>query len=297
MLEQEFFSFIYERQRIWYRRFVKKDSFPWTKDSILQTYKFINMYRELDRCTQYLVKKLSGVQDRRMLLLNIIFYRFFNLPDLYEMLGIEPFEHLDAKLLKKLDLRFQKMKKSGTAIFNNAYVISPGASRQAKHRSILKNLSLLDKKLDGMIEAIGVCKTAEESFAILLQVPLSGPFLSCEVWTDLTYFGFFKQKWNDNDFVNIGPGAKWGLEIMYGKMLKEKYTQKLQGLYEMQKTVLPTIHKKLKTSPTWKTIAYKDAVSNYPFLSITNIEGALCEFRKYCNLKSGKGRRRYYKNG
>ena len=78
MLEQEFFSFIYERQRIWYRRFVRKDAFPWTKDTILQTYKFINMYRELDRCTQYIVKKLSAVQDRRMLLLNVIFYRFFH---------------------------------------------------------------------------------------------------------------------------------------------------------------------------------------------------------------------------
>ena len=112
-----------------------------------------------------------------------------------------------------------------------------------------------------------------------------GGFLACEIWTDLTYLNFFRQGWDDNDFVNIGPGAKWGLEIMYGNLSKDKLEERLRHLYNLQKELL---------KDDWKKIAYKGAFSYYPFLSITNIEGALCEFRKYWNIKNGKGRRKYF---
>lgn len=293
--EKAFFEFIYKRQLIWYRRFVLQEDAPWTDDEILQKFKFINMYRELDRCTLYILETFKNIKDRRMLLLNIIFYRFFNLSGLYEMLEIEPFDHMDNQLLEQLDTRFKQLKKSGTAIFNNAYVISPGNSHAPKHFSILNNLMTLDKKLSGMIEKIDACETPETSFEILLEIPLAGPFLTCEIWTDLTYFGFFRQNWDDNDFVSIGPGAKWGLEILYGKMQRDQYFKQLYYLYKRQHSVLPRVHKDLKQKLSWKKIVYTEAYSSVPFLSITNMEGALCEFRKYWNLSHGKGRRRYYK--
>ena len=37
---KEFFYWMYERQNIWYRRFVAKKERPWTKDKILNEYKF-----------------------------------------------------------------------------------------------------------------------------------------------------------------------------------------------------------------------------------------------------------------
>ena len=97
-----------------------------------------------------------------------------------------------------------------------------------------------------------------------------------------------------NDFVNIGPGAKWGLDLLYGKMPQREYNKKLYHLYQKQHSALPKIHKQLKEKYRWEEIAYSGAYSHVPYLSITNIEGALCEFRKYCNLSQGKGRRRYY---
>ncbi|MBS3174318.1 hypothetical protein J4440_00385 [Candidatus Woesearchaeota archaeon] len=69
--------------------------------------------------------------------------------------------------------------------------------------------------------------------------------------------------------------------------------EKLYWLYNIQKEILPKITQELP----WNGIAYKSPYSNYPFLSITNIEGALCEFRKYYNLSNRKGKRRYYKCG
>lgn len=278
-MESEYFKFIHERQLIWYKRFVLKQDPPWTDDKILKTYKFINMYRELDKCTIYIINKLKNIKDRKTLLLNIIFYRFFNKFNLYEDLGVEPFSEVNKAQLAE---RFERIKRKGLPIFNNAYLISSGGTDK-KHINILNNLEKL--QLDKLIEMIDKSKTPEESLEVLQKIPMVGPFLACEIWTDLTYFKFFKQNWSDDDFVNIGPGAKWGLEIIYNKLNKKQLNERLYHLHELQKQILTE----------WKKIAYKQAYSNYPFLSITNIEGALCEFRKYWNIKHGKGRRRYFR--
>ncbi len=284
-LKQEFFDFIYRRHLIWHKRFVLKERSPWTEDKILQKYKVINMYRELDKCTIYLLKKLNKLSDRKSILLNVVFYRFFNRHGLYEELEIEPFKKFDDGVKAEILKKFDRMKKLGKPLFNNAYIIS-GKKGEDKHVSVLNNLKILSNNSSEIIKRIDQSSTPEESFEILKRIPMVGPFLACEIWTDLTYLGFFRQGWNDNDFVNVGPGAKWGLEIIYGKKLSNKEVKhRLYELYEMQKDSL---------SEKWESIAYEKAFSNYPYLSITNIEGALCEFRKYWNIKNGKGRRKHF---
>jgi len=293
-IEKEFFKFVYKRQLIWHKRFVLKEKAPWTNDDVLKTYKIINVYRELDKCTLYIIDKLKGIKDREKLILNVIFYRFFNQFNLYEKLGIEPFDKIDELLREKLVSSFERIKQDGKAIFNNAYLISSGEKGQKKHVSIINNLGHLN--LNELIRDIDNSKSPRESLEIIQTIPMVGPFLACEIWTDLTYFKFFKQKWNDNDFVNIGPGAKLGLEIMYHfKLGKKEQEARLDYLYQIQGDCLKDIHKELGEALEWKDIAFKGAFSNYPFLSITNVEGSLCEFRKYWNIKHGRGKRRYFK--
>lgn len=241
------------------------------------------MYRELDKCTVYILNKLKNIKDRKTILLNTIFFRFFNLSGLYEMLNIQPFEELTPKIKETLTSSFNSLKSQGKPIFNNAYLISSGTKGLPKHISILEILSNLN--LSDIISQIDNSKTPEESFNILKQIPMIGPFLACEIFTDLTYFKFFKQSWNDNNFVNICPGAVWGLEIIYNKSLSPKeQSNYLKHLYNLQFQTLPEINKTLNYKIPWKTIAYKKAFSNFPFLSITNLESALCEFRKYSRL-------------
>ena len=279
-IEKEFFEFIYKRQLVWYKRFVLKENPPWTTDEILNKFKIINMYRELDRCTLYIINKLKEINDRKKILLNVIFYRFFNIDQLYEKLGIDILDKIESnKIIEKFNL----LKNKGP-IFNNAYLISSGTKGKQKHIEIIENLEKIN--IEKIILEIDDSKTPEESFKTLLQIPLVGPFLACEIWTDLTYFNFFKQKWTDDDFVNIGPGSKWGLEIIYEKLNKKEEKEKLENLHKIQRKIL--------NNQKWKKIAYKNALSNYPFLSITNVEGALCEFRKYWRLKTGKGKKRYF---
>jgi len=284
-MESDFFDFVLQRQSIWYKRFALGQEAPWTPDSVLQQYKILNVYRELDKGTRYILDKLKGMKDRKAILLNIVFYRFFNRFDLYENLGIKPFHSVDNNLMNDLKAKLGKLKEQGKPIFNDAYLIA-GKKGEQKYSSVLNSLSWLNENADDIINRVDNTKTPEDSFKIIKEIPLVGNFLAYEIWTDLTYFGFFRQGWTDNDFVNIGPGASWGLKIIYGKLTKKEETERLKHLYEIQNQFL--------NNKKWLEIHNKNAFSNKPFLSLRNLEHGLCEFRKYSNLKNGKGKKRFY---
>ena len=47
-----FFKTMFERQEVWYNRFIKKQPRPWTDDEFFANNKFTNVFRELDRNSQ-----------------------------------------------------------------------------------------------------------------------------------------------------------------------------------------------------------------------------------------------------
>lgn len=279
--EKEFFNFIQNRQLIWHKRFILKENPPWTDDKILQKYKIINVYRELDKGSIYIINKLKSVKKREIILLNDIFYRFFNRYNLYENLGINTLK----KISRDLEIKFENLTKKNLPVFSDAYLIGGNKTNEPKYcyiLNILKNLNLKN-----LIRQIDKCKSPEKSLGVIQTIQNVGPFLAYEIWTDLTYFNFFRQGWTDNDFVNIGPGAEWGLDIIYNKKLpKKEQLEKIYSLHEKQEEFL--------NNKLWKKVYYKGAFSNRPFLSLRNIEHSLCEFRKYYNLSSGKGKRRMF---
>ena len=52
-----YWYFAYERQSIFFKK-LRGEKPPWTKDPILQTYKFCNAYRASDRVSQYLIRNV-----------------------------------------------------------------------------------------------------------------------------------------------------------------------------------------------------------------------------------------------
>ena len=65
-----FFELMHERMAIWKRRFVDKKERPWTKNEILRDYKFTNVYRELDRNSQWQIKNI--LLDDKLSLKNLL---------------------------------------------------------------------------------------------------------------------------------------------------------------------------------------------------------------------------------
>ena len=292
-----FFEFVYRRQEIWHRRFVQQMPRPWTDDEILQTYKFCNVYRELDGGTQAITRYLTGnALSPENKLFNIIAYRFFNRRDTIEHLfgGVLDAQNFN---LKHYEKRLDALKQEET-IFSNAYLISShpfDASYRPKdkHVQVLLMLEALRGKLSGIVSDLRRSTPQEGLKVIENAVALAGPFLSGQILLDATYAKDVVPYTGD-DFLIVGPGAHWGLNIIFGEKLSAKEADaKCRKLYAMQAAEFA----KLKAQGAdWERIRWQNPdYPNAPYLCLHDIQNSLCEFRKYWRLKNGeKAKKRYF---
>lgn len=299
----DFWRFVVERQKIWFKKEIERKPYPWTGDPILRRYRFCNVYRELDKCTRHLIENLD-TKDRKTIFLNVFIFRHFNYYGFFDDIGIIEPGFDEKEIISKLD-RIRKRKK----IFNEAYVIHPISTivpkdspfynrRKEKHVQMVYLTKYVDERLDDILDNIDSSETPEDVHTFLMKIPNISDFMAYELWTDLTYFGFFKRGWTDNDFVNVGSGAIWGLNLIsFNKDTNElqrskKYYERI--IYNLRDNMKEYLDR-LGLLDTWMEIYYRDAYSNVPFLSLRNIEHSLCEFRKYWRIKFGRGRIRRYR--
>lgn len=297
--ELEFFEFIFDRQEIWLRRNILKYPAPWTNDEILRDYKFCNVYRELDGGTIALTKYLQQADySQESKLFTLTAYRFFNRRDTIENLfgGMLNPETFDFKALEK---RFDD-KKLENNIFSNAYLISSHPYRtdyrpKDKHVQILLMLDDLKSKIKDFAKDLQNSKADEGLPIVRRYVPLSGPFLSGQILLDATYCKGLVS-YTSNDFLIVGPGAHWGLEIICGRKLsKREADAKCRCLWQIQAEGFAKL--KQKSGKDWFRVRWeKPDYPNAPYLSLHDIQNSLCEFRKYKRLKDGeKAKKRYFK--
>lgn len=298
---QSFFEFIYDRQEVWYKRHILAQSAPWSEDEILQNFKFCNVYRELDGGTLAI---LGYLRDKNICaeqkLFNIIAYRFFNRRDTIEKLfgGLLKPDDFD---FKKYEKRFDDLKKR-ESIFSNAYLVSSHPYRadyrpKDKHVQILLMLDNLRDKLPQMLEKLKSFDGKEGLKIIEEYVAMAGPFLSGQILLDATYAGNIVS-YSANDFLIVGPGALWGLKIIFEKELKQAEAEaKCRFLYDIQKQEFAKL--KERTGKDWEVVRWKNAAyCGGDVLALHDIQNSLCEFRKYWRLKHGeKAKRRYFQIG
>lgn len=304
----DFYEFIYERQLIWSRRFMERRPYPWTENTILKIYKFCNNYRELDKGSIYLINTIINNKDLNLgqKILNCLIYRRFNLVGFFEWVGgpiletkIFPFDNL----VYKLDNR----KKKGFTLFNDAYIITQAvyyrkSGRKEKHIQqlyVFKDLVESGRIWD-IKNMIAMSDNLEEIHALLKQEIFGmGDFLAYQTCTDLTYFPEFKNKFKDvHTFVKMGPGSSPGIVLLFPDKVKNKRDPKCAELcvwlYENQQKYLEQLKK--KTGKDWYKIYYSKAYAGVPYLSLSNIQNCLCEFRKFVMLQIDPNKKkRYYK--
>lgn len=85
---------------------------------------------------------------------------------------------------------------------------------------ILLMLNELCKKLDGIIGQLRAVSPQKGLEVIEKAIPLAGPFLSGQILLDATYTGNIVA-YNSNYFLAVGPGAHWGLNIIFEKELSK----------------------------------------------------------------------------
>ena len=138
-----YFYFIQERMNMFWRKV--DNSKIITEDSILQEYKFTNVYRACDRVSQYLIRNVISKDLNKYsaedMLLRILVFKVFNRISTWEYLEeVHPVskESFD---VNELSQRLSERQKS-VPIFSNAYMMAGSHSKyeyiDTKHRVWLK---------------------------------------------------------------------------------------------------------------------------------------------------------------
>jgi len=264
-------TFIKERHLIYQRRFVEKKPKPWTKDPILQQYRFCNVYRELDTQTEWLFKNWgnNGKNTDPNYWFACAVFRLTNWHETAEELGYPvPFNKLH--FIKVLNAR----KKRGDKVYNGAYIISTNGVKMEKSEYLAEKLGTLYKEREYIRYKP---KEPLEEFAKRLQeFDTMGSFITGQVVADLKYVGAARKAPDWWTYVTSGPGSRRGLgRVMEGTpdmpLSEEDWQHCINVLMD-------------------EYVEGYLAENDMPKMHLQDLQNCLCEFDKYERVRLGEGR-------
>ncbi|HVX93107.1 MAG TPA: nucleotide kinase domain-containing protein [Candidatus Dojkabacteria bacterium] len=244
---------------------------PFTSNEILRKYRFCNIYRELDRQTiefHTILKSLVSKPD--IWLLNMLFSRFICNTQTIKAVGLLNFD------LKNNELVYEKLMSLPRPKYGNAYIFPISTIQKSKYDTREKFFCFyLPQVVQVITEELFTLKGSSMSDALDRILPLFGFNLKFH-WTE-TLIDFCYQYPGHIDLYKqfpIGPGS---LPTM----------KRLSNL-DPELTCLRLV----ETVPLkFNYLTFND---NPIYLSAENWEGIGCEYRKYCNLINGGGRKRLF---
>lgn len=269
-LYEDITRFIRERITIWEKK-TKNEEPPYTADPILSTYRFCNIFREFDRQTiafHELLNPLRG--DFPLWLLNMFYCRMIARPETIRAVGLLSFdtEHNDS-IYKKLNALARP--RYGTPYVFPVSVIM----RSSTPTRELFLTKYLPSVLRAVSNEIATWKKESVYDGVGKVLPLFGfnlEFLWTEVLIDVAYQ--FPEYIDLFARFPIGPGSA----PTFKRIAKDQNPSLLAA--------------RIARIPFRTGLTYNGSPL---MLSAENWEGVGCEFRKYSNLKEGKGRKRLFK--
>lgn len=286
-----FIKFMKKRHNIYLERYVKKTPYPWTKDVILNTYKFTNVYRELDRVTIWVKNNIrQQYKDHKYLWFMLCIFRQINWPPtIMDMLVCNddtwPYATKggvwDYRKAMKV-MRFRKKKKlkvyTGAYILNAQYAGFTNGKKIDKPEFTCKYvLNYLWKDRVKLTKIMEEAATLQEVVEALLPYPGWGGFTAYEVACDMRYTRYLKNAKDKLTYANPGPGAMRGMNRILERELH----------YPGAKIIIPEMVELLKVVSSQWLVS-----KNTPKLELREIEHCLCEFDKYERVRLGQGRPR-----
>ena len=264
--------FVNERLKIWEKKTLGETP-PYTRDSILAKYKVCNVFRELDRQTIEFHELLNSLrEDFPLWLLNVFYCRMVARSETLKIVGLLSFDNQDNRQL------YSRLMESSRPRFGNAYVFPVSVIQKSRTPTREKFITeYLPEIVPLVSDEIKKWKRLAVFDALDKIIPIFGfnlRFLWTEVLIDVGYqfpeyidlFGRF----------SIGPGALSTLRLLNFKEEPSSLVMRLSNL-------------NVDTGLTYNGQMLR--------LSPENWEGIACEYRKYSNLKLGKGRKRLYAIG
>lgn len=212
-----YFYFMQERMNIFWRKYEGRNAGNLTTDPIMKTYKFTNVYRALDRVSQYLIQNVIYKDINRYTpedtLLRILVFKIFN--------KIETWEYLEHTLPPLTVKNFNvtqisevlTSRKELVPIFSNAYMMT-GTHKLYNHLKYKheKWLAMVKEEFTGknVIGKLLKAKSLEEVYLELRGCSFLGSFLAYQYAIDFNYSPYLN--FSENSFVKAGIGAIRGIK-------------------------------------------------------------------------------------
>jgi len=294
-----FFKTMFERQEIWHKRFILGQERPWTEDPFFSNNKFTNVYRELDRHSQWQIKNVFLKHEKKNgnvdLLWRIMLFRYFNKPEFFEFIGGVPsYEEYDQATLEQ---QMADYRETGENPFTNAYLINsmacPGRKRDWCYAN--KVIPTLHKKVRKLQLVLAKAKSPEVIITFLKTLPAVADFIAHEFYQDFTYAPKYSEvnlmRFDQDDFTNVGPGASVGIRLIFPNLKNGK--DQTVGIYWLRDLA----QEQLGQFGDFKYLNWDKETKSYSVkkdgkITLHQVEMWLCEFQKYWKMTIGKGKQR-----
>lgn len=246
---------------------------PWTKDPIIQRYKFCNVRRMDDRVSKWLLDNWYDTSsDLHTLLIAAALARLVNWPDTLECLGLR-FRKWDKTTIRR---RLHARQATGNKIFTGAYIIN-GAMGGSKIDQVVNNVNVLaQEKVIRVIDE----KSMQTTHTWLMEFPGIGSFIAGQIVADLRWVADLFESDRDT-WAPIGPGSRRGMRRLIGLPANGSMTQKQFDV------LLVDLIKNFSTSEIFHERG----------LEAMDVQNCLCEFDKYSRVLYGEGRARSHYPG
>lgn len=268
----------YEKLLYWvkerYSIFLKKEAGeprPWTKDPILDQYRFCNVHRENDRVTRWIHDSwLSPDCDEEHIWFAMVVARLLNQPESLRALSETAFVEWDK--IHFIEVLTQR-KNQGYKNFNAAYIVSTNG------RAMDKVEYLATHVLEPLWNARDSVKptpsdTLASFFKRLSQYDGMGSFMSAQVVADVKHAPVLAQAEDWWTFAEPGPGSLRGMRRLHGLDVKDTSQDKFwkDSLWHLRDQL------------------NNDISPDIPELDGQNTQNCLCEYDKMIRTLSGEGR-------
>ncbi len=278
-------KFIVERHRI----FLKKTAGlpkPWTKDPVLRSARFTNVYREIDPVSQWIWKNVIKPNEQNPNLPVLLgLARIINWPDTIAYLiseGVWPEERFNQdKFYKAL----RSYKEQGKKVITGAYIVNSVFPADFDKRDGSKVGYIADvaarylwdhRKLLHYNAVKG--NTIANFMEVIQSIHGFGPFLSYQVAVDLSYSSKWLKTASDyNTFTSPGPGTTRGMNWILTGKLGAKI--KNRALNEPMNRVRPLVNaevRKLVSDKEWTG----NPLTGFAEISMSNYSNCCCETSK-----------------
>lgn len=297
-----YMDFVPERHRVWELRQHgwAQGSEGWTKDPILASRKFTNVFRILDPGTQYVLGLMETAPSAESALMRAFLYRHTGRVEAWDYLdmvnGGLPDGPDDLAAVQDVWAAYRgegvvkARNRTGPSpsgagggefkttysrsVFTNAYLVFPqsqvpGTDKQASIVDLTHRL--FDPGSEDYIWPSFVAeRTQQGRFKLLRAQRGVGDFMAMQVLTDIGYSTWLPG--DENAFVQPGPGAKKGLASL--------------GLPQSGDAIA-RVRSLLLDQPACPRLALPDGRLRAP--SLMDVQNTLCEWSKYVRLRdSGK---------